>query len=69
MDLSPYWLSLQISYFVDHFMMFVSQLNCLEYLHEHEYVHADIKASNLLLGLNNPDEVSSLIIRQIITDL
>ena len=50
-------------------MMFVSQLNCLEYLHEHEYVHADIKASNLLLGLNNPDEVSSLIIRQIITDL
>ncbi|XP_019572750.2 serine/threonine-protein kinase VRK2 isoform X2 [Rhinolophus sinicus] len=32
-------------------------LDVLEYIHEHEYVHGDIKAANLLLGYNNPDRV------------
>ncbi|XP_046874288.1 serine/threonine-protein kinase VRK1 [Hypomesus transpacificus] len=32
-------------------------LDILEYIHEHEYVHADIKASNLLLSHSNPDQV------------
>ncbi|KAJ7990881.1 hypothetical protein DPEC_G00291500 [Dallia pectoralis] len=32
-------------------------LDILEYIHEHEYVHADIKASNLLLGHKNPNQV------------
>ena len=26
------------------------QLNSLEYLHDNEYVHADIKGANLLIG-------------------
>lgn len=29
------------------------QLDALEFLHEHEYVHADIKSSNLLTGLGS----------------
>ncbi|KFP34246.1 Serine/threonine-protein kinase VRK2, partial [Colius striatus] len=32
-------------------------LDTLEYIHENEYVHGDIKASNLLLGYTNPCEV------------
>uniref|UniRef100_A0A4W4HAD8 non-specific serine/threonine protein kinase n=1 Tax=Electrophorus electricus TaxID=8005 RepID=A0A4W4HAD8_ELEEL len=32
-------------------------LDILEYIHEHEYVHADIKASNLLLSYKNPNQV------------
>uniref|UniRef100_A0A8C4T5I3 Serine/threonine-protein kinase VRK1 n=1 Tax=Erpetoichthys calabaricus TaxID=27687 RepID=A0A8C4T5I3_ERPCA len=32
-------------------------LDTLEYIHEHEYVHADIKASNLLLDYKNPNQV------------
>ncbi|XP_075209677.1 LOW QUALITY PROTEIN: serine/threonine-protein kinase VRK1 [Chanos chanos] len=32
-------------------------LNALEYMHESEYVHADIKAANLLLGHRDPDRV------------
>ncbi|KAF5914284.1 hypothetical protein HPG69_000081 [Diceros bicornis minor] len=32
-------------------------LDILEYIHEHEYVHGDIKASNLLLSHKNPDQV------------
>ncbi|KAL3874653.1 hypothetical protein ACJMK2_037635 [Sinanodonta woodiana] len=28
-------------------------LDALEYLHEHEYIHADVKASNCLLGYKN----------------
>uniref|UniRef100_A0A9J8BGE6 non-specific serine/threonine protein kinase n=1 Tax=Cyprinus carpio carpio TaxID=630221 RepID=A0A9J8BGE6_CYPCA len=32
-------------------------LNILEYIHDHEYVHADIKASNLLLSYTNPNQV------------
>lgn len=32
-------------------------LDVLEYIHEHEYVHADIKASNLLLSHTNPNQV------------
>ncbi|KAK2843042.1 hypothetical protein Q7C36_011257 [Tachysurus vachellii] len=32
-------------------------LDILEYVHEHEYVHADIKASNLLLSHKNPNQV------------
>ncbi|GAB1297773.1 Serine/threonine-protein kinase VRK1 [Apodemus speciosus] len=31
-------------------------LDILEYIHEHEYVHGDIKASNLLLSYKNPDQ-------------
>ena len=30
--------------------MFIFQLDALEYIHEHSYVHADVKASNCLLG-------------------
>ncbi|XP_077179738.1 serine/threonine-protein kinase VRK1 isoform X1 [Paroedura picta] len=32
-------------------------LDILEYVHEHEYVHGDIKASNLLLSYKNPHQV------------
>ncbi|XP_028252283.1 serine/threonine-protein kinase VRK1 [Parambassis ranga] len=32
-------------------------LNILEYIHDHEYVHADIKASNLMLSHSNPNQV------------
>lgn len=32
-------------------------LDILEYIHEHEYVHADVKASNLLLSYSNPNQV------------
>ncbi|XP_041828777.1 serine/threonine-protein kinase VRK1 [Melanotaenia boesemani] len=32
-------------------------LDILEFIHEHEYVHADIKASNLMLSHNDPDQV------------
>ncbi|KAM5227875.1 serine/threonine-protein kinase VRK2 [Ctenodactylus gundi] len=32
-------------------------LDVLEYIHEHEYVHGDIKAANLLLGYKHPDRV------------
>ncbi|XP_018773629.1 serine/threonine-protein kinase VRK2 isoform X3 [Serinus canaria] len=31
-------------------------LDTLEYIHENEYVHGDIKAANLLLGYSNPHE-------------
>lgn len=36
------------------------QLEILEYIHEHEYVHADIKASNLMLGFSDPSQVSTV---------
>lgn len=42
-------------------MYFFSQLDVLEYIHEHEYVHGDIKAANLLLGYNNPDRVNIIL--------
>ncbi|NXW00360.1 VRK1 kinase, partial [Fregetta grallaria] len=32
-------------------------LDILEYVHEHEYVHGDIKASNLLVSYKNPNQV------------
>lgn len=32
-------------------------LEILEYIHKHEYVHGNIKASNLLLSCNNPNQV------------
>ncbi|XP_023681140.2 serine/threonine-protein kinase VRK1 isoform X3 [Paramormyrops kingsleyae] len=32
-------------------------IDILEYIHEHEYVHADIKASNLLVSHKNPNQV------------
>lgn len=35
------------------------QLDILEFIHEHEYVHADVKASNLMLSHSDPNQVSS----------
>uniref|UniRef100_A0ABM5FCN2 non-specific serine/threonine protein kinase n=2 Tax=Pogona vitticeps TaxID=103695 RepID=A0ABM5FCN2_9SAUR len=35
----------------------VRMLDILEYIHENEYVHGDIKAANLLFGYKNPHEV------------
>ncbi|XP_050610204.1 serine/threonine-protein kinase VRK2 isoform X2 [Macaca thibetana thibetana] len=35
----------------------IRMLDVLEYIHENEYVHGDIKAANLLLGYKNPDRV------------
>ncbi|XP_073905864.1 serine/threonine-protein kinase VRK2 isoform X2 [Castor canadensis] len=35
----------------------IRMLDILEYIHEHEYVHGDIKAANLLLGYKYPDRV------------
>lgn len=32
-------------------------LDTLEFIHEHEYVHADIKASNLMLSYSDPNQV------------
>ncbi|GAA6233159.1 serine/threonine-protein kinase VRK1-like [Lates japonicus] len=32
-------------------------LDILEYVHDHEYVHADIKASNLMLSHSDPNQV------------
>ncbi|XP_077585123.1 serine/threonine-protein kinase VRK1-like [Stigmatopora nigra] len=32
-------------------------IGILEYMHENEYVHADIKASNLMLGHRNPQDL------------
>ncbi|XP_068455455.1 serine/threonine-protein kinase VRK2 isoform X2 [Clinocottus analis] len=32
-------------------------VDVLEYIHEHEYVHADIKAANLMLGSRDPEQV------------
>ncbi|KAM4723392.1 serine/threonine-protein kinase VRK1 isoform 1-T3 [Anableps anableps] len=32
-------------------------LDTLEFIHEHEYVHADIKASNLLLSHSDPNQI------------
>uniref|UniRef100_A0A8C6NUL1 non-specific serine/threonine protein kinase n=1 Tax=Nothobranchius furzeri TaxID=105023 RepID=A0A8C6NUL1_NOTFU len=32
-------------------------LDVLEFIHEHEYVHADVKASNLLLSHGDPNQV------------
>ncbi|XP_037383332.1 serine/threonine-protein kinase VRK2 isoform X2 [Talpa occidentalis] len=35
----------------------IRMLDVLEFIHENEYVHGDIKAANLLLGYKNPDQV------------
>lgn len=35
----------------------IRMLDILEYIHENEYVHGDIKAANLLLGYKNPNRV------------
>lgn len=42
-------------------MYFFLQLDVLEYIHENEYVHGDIKAANLLLGYKNPDRVNMIL--------
>ncbi|VCX31628.1 unnamed protein product, partial [Gulo gulo] len=39
----------------------IRMLDVLEYIHENEYVHGDIKAANLLLGYRNPDRVSTVL--------
>ncbi|EDL16264.1 vaccinia related kinase 2, isoform CRA_c, partial [Mus musculus] len=36
----------------------IRMLDVLEYIHENEYVHGDIKAANLLLDFTNPDRLS-----------
>lgn len=38
--------------------VFPFQLDVLEYIHDNEYVHADIKAANLMLGYTDPEKVS-----------
>ncbi|XP_037663059.1 serine/threonine-protein kinase VRK2 isoform X2 [Choloepus didactylus] len=35
----------------------IRMLDVLEYIHENEYIHGDIKAANLLLGYKNPEQV------------
>jgi len=35
----------------------VALLHGLEYLHENDYVHADIKGANILVGADNPNQV------------
>ncbi|XP_051873879.1 serine/threonine-protein kinase VRK1 isoform X1 [Pristis pectinata] len=39
------------------FQLGLRLIDILEYIHDHEYVHGDIKASNLLLSYKNPNEV------------
>ena len=39
-----------------YYIVFVSQIDVLEYLHTNDYVHADIKAGNLLLGIKDPHQ-------------
>jgi len=39
-------------------VLLLLQLDILEYIHDMQYVHADIKASNLLLGYTDPQQVS-----------
>lgn len=36
------------------------QVDVLEYIHENEYVHADIKAANIMLGYKDLDQVSHI---------
>lgn len=38
------------------------QVSVLEYIHENEYVHADIKAANLMLGYRNSEQVSKTLL-------
>ena len=40
--------------------VFFVQLEALEFIHEKEYVHADVKGSNILTGFANLKEVSCL---------
>lgn len=38
--------------------MLLCQVDVLEFIHDNEYVHADIKAANLMLGYRDPEKVS-----------
>lgn len=39
-------------------------MRVLEFIHENEYVHADIKAANLMLGYRDPEQVQQHPMRQ-----
>lgn len=41
-------------------LLLMEQVDVLEYIHENEYVHADIKAANLMQGHRDPERVSPL---------
>ena len=38
-------------------ILLFEQIDALQYLHESEYVHADIKAANILQGYQKTDQV------------
>lgn len=35
----------------------IELINALQYMHENEYVHADVKGANILLGHDNPNQI------------
>lgn len=35
----------------------IELINSLQYMHENEYVHADVKGANILLGFKNPNQI------------
>lgn len=48
------------SYFFVRSVLWLCQVDILEYIHENEYVHADIKAANLMLGYRDPEKVRTM---------